>query len=406
MISGATVLAQGIGLVASPVMTRLYSPEEYGAFFIVNSIGLALSAGLALRLEQAVPLPKDEDEVRNLVVVALGATAGLSLLTLLASVVWGGSVENLVGMPGQSGGLLLVAPMAASFALFAVLNAVAIREGRFVAIARRHLVLASLTVALQVGAGVFGAGLMGLCLATVVAQVGAALSMVIGSPFMAKGLRRSRRSIRRTLGRFRHFPLVLAPAGWLNSLGANAPLVAVGAIFSSEVAGWFGLTLRVVAVPATFVGSAIANVYVSELARRHREGAATQMHLFYRVSKNLFWAGLAFGSVLALVAPSVFTFVFGPEWAPTGDMTRAYAIAAVAQMVASPVSGTLTVHEHVYQQIAWDASRLSATVGSVWLAWAAGASPLEAIWVLSGATALLYAINWEMCRRSVLHSQS
>jgi O-antigen/teichoic acid export membrane protein len=127
--------------------------------------------------------------------------------------------------------------------------------------------------------------------------------------------------------------------------------------------------------------------------------------LFYRVSRNLFWAAVVFGSVLALAAPSLFTLVFGAEWTPAGDMARAYAVAAAAGMVASPVSGTLGVHEHVYQQLTWDAARLLATVGSVWIAWAAGASPLQVIWVLSVATALLYAINWEMCRRSVLQSQ-
>jgi O-antigen/teichoic acid export membrane protein len=149
------------------------------------------------------------------------------------------------------------------------------------------------------------------------------------------------------------------------------------------------------------VGTAIANVYVSELARRHRDGTGAEVMLFYRVSKNLFWAAIVFGATLAFVAPSVFPLVFGADWAPTGDMARAYALAATAQMIASPISGTLIVHEHVYRQILWDAARLVATVGSVWIARAAGASPVETIWILSAATALLYAINWEMCRRSV-----
>lgn len=401
MISGATVLAQAIGLAAAPLLTRLFPPDEFGFFFILNSASLTLAAGFALRLEQAIPLPADDDEVRALVVSALGATAALAVVVFASTVAWGDQLAELLGMSGQTRPLLFIAPLTASFALFAVLNALALREARFAAIARRHLILAILTVMLQVSAGVMGAGVVGLCLATVVAQIAGAASMALGSPVLSLGIGSSRVAIRYTLAKFRRFPLVLAPSGWLNSLGAHAPLVMVGALYSAEVAGWFGMTLRVVAVPATFLGTAIANVYVSELARRQRAGLGSEASLFYKVSKNLLIAAFLLAVLLAIFAPTAFDLILGPDWATTGDMARAYAVAAAAQMIASPVSGTLTVHQEVYRQIAWDAARLMGTVGSVWIAWIAGAGPVGAVWLLSLATTLLYAGNWAMCRKSV-----
>jgi O-antigen/teichoic acid export membrane protein len=405
VISGATVLAQVIAMAAVPILTRLYSPKEYGAFFIVNSLSLALAAGLAMRLELAIPLPLDDGDARNLVTLATAAIALMLLGVTTVSLIWRGVMASTLALPGSPWIILLVAPLAASFALFAVLNAVAVRERRFGAIARRQLVVAVLTVALQLVAGLVDGSVSGLAIATLVAQLMGVVSLYVGSPLMARRFATTRAQLLRILRRYSNFPLLLAPAGWLNSLGSNAPLLVVGALYATNAAGWFGLTLRIVALPATLVGTAIAQVYLSELARRRREQAGTERALFLKTSAILSVPAVLFGGALLLVGPWAFDIAFGPEWAPAGDMARAYALAASAQILASPVSATLIVYERVVIQIVWDASRLLLTVGSLIVAWRLHASVVTAVWALSVATALCYAANWEVCRRTVMRRQ-
>ena len=405
VISGATVLAQIIAIAAVPILTRLYSPKEYGAFFIVNSLSLALAAGLAMRLELAIPLPLDDDDARNLVTLAAAAIALMLLGVTTASLIWSRAMASALALPGSPWIVLLVGPLAASFALFAVLNAVAVRERRFSAIARRQLVVAALTVALQLVAGLVGGGVSGLAISTLVAQLMGVASLCVGSPLMARRFATTRAQLLRILRRYASFPLLLAPAGWLNSLGSNAPLLVVGALYATDAAGWFGLTLRIVALPAAFVGTAIAQVYLSELALRRRELAGTERALFLKTSTILSVAAVLFGGALILVGPWAFGIVFGPEWAPAGDMARAYALAASAQILASPVSATLIIYERVVIQIVWDASRLLLTIGSLIVAWSLHASVVNAVWALSVVTALCYAANWELCRRTVMRRQ-
>ena len=403
-ISGSTILAQLVAIAAAPILTRLFSPEEFGAFFIVNSLSLVLAAGFALRLELAIPLPNDADDARHLVVLAMSAIALLLVAVAIISLVGRGEISSALDLPGSPWVVLFVGPLTASFAVFAVMNAVAIRERRYGAIARRNIVVVVLTVALQLVAGVRELGVTGMVASALVAQLVGAASLALGSSLKIWRRLESPRTLLRTLRRWSRFPLVLAPAGWLNSIGLHAPLLTVGVLYATDAAGWFGLMLRIVALPAAVIGTAIAQVFVSELAVRHREGTGTERNLFLQTSKALSVAALLVGAALFVLGPWVFVTMFGSEWAPAGEMARAYAVAAAAQILASPISETLIVYERAVLQIFWDASRLALTFGSLVFAWWLDASVVTAVWTLSITTAVCYAAHWEACRRTVVGS--
>lgn len=398
-ISLATVLAQLLAAAATPLLTRLYSADEYGSFFIVFSVSQALAASFALRLELAVPLPRNDSDARSLVGTATAASGAFLVLVLIVTAFGRRLLSEALGLDVNLWIIVLVGPLAASFATAAVLNAVAIREARFRAIATRSILVGALTVVFQLIGGIVNAGVAGLAISAFVAQFVGIASLYIGSPLLRSRSARSNRA--QVLRRYRRFPLVLGPAGLINSLGENTPLLVVGALYGPEAAGYFGLTLRVVAVPVAVVGAAAAQVFGSELARRRREETGTEPELFLKASRSLGLLALGFGAVLALAGPGVFRFVFGPDWAQAGDMARAFALAAAVQIVASPLSQTLGVYERVVAQFFWDSSRLVLTVGSLAAAWALGAPLVTAVWMLSVVAASCYAANWVLCHRTV-----
>ena len=401
-IGGATMAAQLVAFAAAPVLTRLYAPGVFGAFFIINAVSMALAAGFALRLELAIPLPEDDEDGSNLARLGVAAITGMLLVVVAVSVLGSRAIASVLNVPGSRSLVLFIGPLAASFALFALFNAIAVRERRFGAMARRYLIVAIATVALQLAAGLVDAGASGLAVSTLIAQLLGAASLNHGTRLAWWRPGESRPPLVRTLRRWSRFPLVLAPAGWLNSAGTHAPLVAVGALYAADAAGWFGLTLRIVALPVALIGASVAQVYVSELASRHREHSGHEHGLFLNTSRALGIAAVLVGGLLFVVGPWAFGVVFGHDWAPAGDMARAYAVGAAAQILVSPISQTLIVYERVALQLMWDASRLVLTLGSLIVAWRLDASAVHAVWALSLTTALCYAANWEACRRTVV----
>ena len=82
-----TGLAQLIALAAAPLLSRLYTPEDFGVFALYLSVVSLLAILATGRYELAIVLPEDDDDARHLLALALlislvvsAASLGLVLL--------------------------------------------------------------------------------------------------------------------------------------------------------------------------------------------------------------------------------------------------------------------------------------------------------------------------------------
>lgn len=392
-IASGSVLGSAVAFLVSPALTRLFTPEEFGAFSVASAIVVTLLPLVTGRLELAVPLPREENDARALLVLggsvaAVGCTLllAVSLLTRgLAEAVTPDAVSDLlVALP------VLLVPMAG----FQLLNAWAIRQSRYSAIATRNVLQACVTAAAQLIAGLIGYGALGLLGGYFLGQTVGLLALLVGSSVRGHVDQPRVRSVATT---FRRHPLILAPAGFINGLGAQAPLLVVAATYGATGAGLFALALRVMAVPVALLGQSTAQVYVSELARSHREGdSELLLPHFWRTTKLLSLIGVALVLVGAPVSYLTFGAVFGGEWAEAGTIAALLTVGTAAQLVGSSVSQTLVVFEKLWTLAIWDCVRLAITVGTVVLGWSLGWSLASSAALLSAVTVLLYVAYWRM----------
>src|SRR5690625_1762348 len=70
MIAGGTAFAQLLTLLLSPIVTRIYSPEEYGVLTTFTAI-LGILSLAAFKYEVAIPITKNEKIAINLLVLCL-----------------------------------------------------------------------------------------------------------------------------------------------------------------------------------------------------------------------------------------------------------------------------------------------------------------------------------------------
>ena len=74
VLGSGTAVAQLIGIVTMPIITRLYTPADLGVLAVYSSVLAIFGVGATLRYELAYGLPKENDDAINLF--------GLSLILL------------------------------------------------------------------------------------------------------------------------------------------------------------------------------------------------------------------------------------------------------------------------------------------------------------------------------------
>lgn len=394
-IAAGSAGGQLLGAAALPLLARFYTPSDFGVLAVITAYAVMLASVSTLRIELAIPLPADDEDARAIVRLCFV----VALVTFSAAV-----VVSVMIRPVLSIELLrwswAIAPIALSMSLFTILNQYALRELRFGAVGRRSLIQSVVTATVQVGLGVVSLGPFGLLIGYASGYFFGAGSLLPGSGVLKGGAHPFSR-LGAMLRRYRRFPLLLAPSGLLNVAGVQLPIVFMAWIYGGDVAGWLGMTQRVIGLPVTLIGTAMAQVYLAHIARRVRSDLNSALALFYRATRGLLVAAGLLLMVTLILAPTAFQFVLGSEWGQSGDYARALAFGMAAQLVASPLSQTLIALERAGTQFAWDASRAGLVLGGITIVSASGASPIVTIWVLSGIQMVCYVSLWWLCARAL-----
>ena len=97
LVTGTT-LAQAIPIAISPILTRLYSPEDFGVFAIYFSASMVLSVFATGKYEMAITLPKDKEQSRHLVQLSVFIATLLSLFLLILILLFKNTISAGIGL--------------------------------------------------------------------------------------------------------------------------------------------------------------------------------------------------------------------------------------------------------------------------------------------------------------------
>jgi O-antigen/teichoic acid export membrane protein len=399
-----TGLAQLIVIISSPVLTRLYSPSDYGVFAVAISVLAVLITITSLRYEYAIPLPKADVIAANVVALSLLIVIGMSAVTGLALWLVGPRLLAILGASAISPYLLLLSLGQLGSGTVAVLTLWAVRTKTFSDIAATRLTQGSALVAVQVGLGVVGFGAPGLLLGDVAGRIS-------GSSRLARAAWRSHASSFRHVSRagilvaarrYRRFPIFSSPSAFLSTLGVQAPLLLLVAFYGPQIGGHYALADRLFSLPLTLVSGAVGQVFVAEAARLAREQPEELRRLFGNTTRSLARTALAPAIALAVAAPVLAGPVFGGDWRQAGVFVAILTPMYYLQFVVTATGDVLSVLERQDLHLGREILRFCLLGSPILLAAALRLSPVGAIAVLSAAGCLNYGLYTLFSWRAIL----
>ena len=69
LLVGGTAVSQALTVLAAPLLTRLYAPDDFGLLGGFVSLVATLGAFLTLRYSLAIPLPESDDDAAHLAIL-------------------------------------------------------------------------------------------------------------------------------------------------------------------------------------------------------------------------------------------------------------------------------------------------------------------------------------------------
>lgn len=341
ILASGTSVAQLIVIVSSPILSRIYSPSDFGVYAVFSSI-MALSIIFStLRYELAIPLPKKEEDSLNVVFLSIILLMGSAFLAAILIYYFGSNIFTPLGVSSLHAIYFLLPVGIFGGGLFAILNYFAIRSKKFSSISIAKVYQATSGVAFQLFG--FKLGYYGLMGGPVIGQAVSSLS-IMKSLFNRDNFKLiSWHGVKLVFNRYRRFPIYSMPDALANTASVQIPAVMFAYFFSSAAAGFYLLADRVLQLPASIIGSAVGQVFYGEASaiRAKEDLFATVAKLFTQLAN----IGVVPMFLLVFLAPELFVYIFGDEWLLAGEFARYMAPWIFLVFVASPFTSLFAILE-------------------------------------------------------------
>ena len=398
---GGAGLAHLILIASTPVVTRLYTPAQFGLLGLFASIVGVGAVVATAKYDFAIVSARTKSEAQHLllgcfaVAIAIGGltTAGMFLLRSL----------NVAGMGQLPVAAIWLCGLSIVFtAAFLSLRQWAIRGERFATVSGSAIAQSSGKSVAQMGLG--GLGLAG---GLIVAEtLGRLAACVLYAHRLwpqltqcAKAFRWRRLAV--ALGRNRRFPLFCLPSTLVNTVALHLPTPLVLYYFGAAEGGAFVMTWRILTLPVTVLGASISAVFHQKMADYATRRDDSALRLLDRTAMRLLAVGAVPTLLLFLLSKPVVTWALGANWALAGQTMAAIAPWMLAQFVVVPVSHTMSVYHSHHIKLLYDAATLLATGASIVVTAWLGGSYLLAMHILSWSNALAYVLFYALLRMVV-----
>ena len=404
-LTTGNTIAQAIGLLAIPILTRLYSPEEFGqvALFIsiVNVIAIAANG----RYDMAVVLPKRDGQSFHLMVGSVGIAAVFAMVTLVILVFFYANITSLFEASSFRGIVWFLPIMVFLLGVHKSMQYWFTRKREYITIARNKVALSSTQNAVKLGRAIFSNGYWGLIVGTFIGEF-VALIHYVSVFFRVDAWRLRLFSFKTMIKAFReysNFPKFLMPMGVVNTFSVNILIFALSAIASNAMVGFYERAWRVVNLPLSLLSTSFGNVFFEKMTK------TSNPRRFYLQS---YFANLSLALIIILPivfwGEAIFVFVLGNDWKVAGTIARAIAPLTVFNYATACVSSVFSVYQKNQILLIWQILYLAIVLGWILLAQSIDIFMLIKIFALIGAAlyALLAYIGFKVVTMQTLVSQS
>jgi len=340
-----TTIAQAIPIAISPILTRIYTPEDFGLFALFLAITTIIGSIANGRYELAIMLPEKDEDAINISALGFIISSFISLILLILVFFFNDYFVNIIGNEEIGFWLYFVPITVFLIGLWNVLNYFNNRKKNYKDL-RNATILKSIALAsVNLSVGLLKNGVTGLITGEIISKVFAntrLLKNIIKDKLLISKITKTK--MKSMARKYKNFPIISLPSSFFTALHPNLFSVLLSSLYNVALLGHYYMAQRVLGLPATLMGISIGQVFFQS-AVKEKEKTGEARIIFKSTVKKLFIIALPFFVVLFFVVEDLFAFVFGDSWRIAGTYSQILIPLFFIKLLSSPVSMINTVFE-------------------------------------------------------------
>lgn len=367
LVASGTLIAQILGIICTPIITRLFTTAEYGVVSVYTSSISIIVMMSAFSIQKAIPIAKNDIEARKLVSLCF------KILLFVVAVILGGcciasyekfellSIEQLFSVRfALPIGVLFVGS-------YEILLQWTYRKRAYNLVPKTRISQAVFGNLIKIIAGYCGFGVIGLVSGVVVSQAAGLSSLLkrLINDFKGEKVEKISVPCSTLIKRYYRFPVFSLPADFLDNFANQIPIILLSGLYGSSVSGKYGLANTIISIPISLIVTSMSRVMYAEAANLGKDNAVEIKRLCIKLVKATTILIIIPCLILFVFGPQLFGFVFGKEWFDSGIYVRLMMGRTIAYCLVLPIGRMLDVFEQQYFDTAINLGRVLLLLVSV-----------------------------------------
>lgn len=343
LFSGS-LIAQVISILFSPILSRIYTPEDYGLFALYLSVLNILIVIAPLRYEMAIMLPKEESDAIKVSNIALIFITLFSFITLIISVLFNKYISIALGNIEISKWLYFIPLGLFLSGCYQVFNYYLNRKKEYKNISLSKITQNSINSLTSLGFGLMKYNVGGLIYSSLLGQFASILVLLkkINVKIFFKSDNLKLAELKSLSREHKEFPLYSLPTAILDVFSLQLPIVLITHFFGTSEVGHYSFAMRVLTLPITLIGASVSQVFYQKISSVVNENGDAK-GLIKKTWLHLAYIGIVPMLILLIWAPEIFSFVFGEKWFTAGKVAMIMSPMLFGMFVGSPTSSAYMV---------------------------------------------------------------
>lgn len=390
LMMGATI-AQAIPVLVSPILTRLYSPSDFGILSLFVSIVTIFGAIVNGRYELAIMLPKEEEDAVNVFALSIFIAFLLSLFLMIVVVIFHDNIILLLNNSTISLWLYLMPLVVFLIGIFNSLNYYHTRKKDFKLIAKSNMFKTMISAIIQISLGILRAGVLGLISGRIFLYIIADIVLlkdVLNRKFYSLI---SFSGMKVNFLRYINFLKYSMGANLANTLSHNFINILISLFYSVSTLGLYSIVNRVLNMPMALIGRSIGQVFYQKATEEKNTSGSAEV-IFNRTYKRLALVSIIIGLILFFTIKGAFAIIFGEQWRIAGYYCQILLPLFLVRFIVSPISIINSIFEKQKISLFWQIGLLILTLSVFIITKIMDLSFVTFLYCFTWITALYYVL--------------
>lgn len=389
IVGVGTAIAQGLPLIATPVLTRLYGPDSFGSYGVFLAVTLTWAIVASGRYEMGIPAAASHQVAVQFLIGSLAilliSSAGALGIALI------GVQTGLIAVPIW---MLVLAPaIVVGSGVSQSLSLWFTRFQDYRSVVTTRVLSSAVTAVVGIVAGSRTHGAEGLAVGAAAGQVAGALGAAV---IASESIRRWWKGggcagLAALLRSNPQYPRANAVHALVDGIRESGLQAGLSTLYGSSVNGQYGIAAKVTRGPASLIGSALSQVLFGHLARDRREGRGSRSAIV-KGSLLLGLAAAPFFIGVMLFGPELSAVLLGDSWRVAGRYAAIMAPGLWANFIVAPFATMPVVSNRMGGALGFALSDLAMRGAALFIGWMVG-SPVLSLGLMSGGSVAISAVQ-------------